>query len=236
MRQNDRICVWMFMASLLLLLFQPIYAGPAPGRKMLFTPPLRGAPSTRVGGGVRGGGSGDMPLLHVLAPPSTGLTANESPSLFWFQSKPAEEDMMFELVLNSEDDLVVQIQFGKADSFGIQSLDLEGLGIQLERGMEYEWIVSIVSDFDERTTDVSASTLIQCTEPSAELTRKLAEASEKDRPLVYAAEGIWYDALESLSDQIKEDPTNKELIALRADLLEQVDLKDEAQYERDRIK
>lgn len=51
---------------------------------LIYVPPRRGAPKTRVGGGTRSGG---QPLhLALLAPEHTGLTRSASPTLYWWLS------------------------------------------------------------------------------------------------------------------------------------------------------
>jgi hypothetical protein len=54
----------------------------------IYKPPLRGAPSSRVGGGTRGE-EGDSIALTVLAPGHTGWSASDQPTLYWYLSKPA---------------------------------------------------------------------------------------------------------------------------------------------------
>src|SRR6185503_4124135 len=61
-----------------------------------FRPKTTGAASVRVTGGSRGTGDASI-TLDVLAPDEIGVTTQEQPSLFWFQSKPA--DAKFELTL-----------------------------------------------------------------------------------------------------------------------------------------
>lgn len=41
---------------------------------------------------------------------------------------------------------------------------------------------------------------------------------------VYAIEGIWYDALESISSMIEESPEDQTLMAVRASLQDQAGL------------
>jgi len=64
---------------------------------------------------------------------------------------------------------------------------------------------------------------IKYVEPSKELKDALA-ADPKHAAEVYAAHGIWYDALEEISNQIVADPKNRELLAQRAALLDQAGL------------
>ena len=73
---------------------QTAAASPSPGVR--FRPATTGAPSVRVTGGSRGTGDSSI-TLDVLAPDEIGVTTQEQPSLFWFQSRPA--DAKFELTL-----------------------------------------------------------------------------------------------------------------------------------------
>src|SRR5215472_13464578 len=61
-----------------------------------YRPAVKGAPSVRVTGGSRGSGESSV-TLDVLAPDEIGLTTQAEPSLFWYQSKPA--NAKFELTL-----------------------------------------------------------------------------------------------------------------------------------------
>jgi hypothetical protein len=76
---------------------QPPAAAPAaPAPTVKFRPQFSGAASVRVTGGSRGTGP-ETVALDVLAPDEVGITTQEQPSLFWFQSKPA--NARFELTL-----------------------------------------------------------------------------------------------------------------------------------------
>src|SRR5690348_7635165 len=57
--------------------------------RVKFRPPTTVATAVRVTGGSRGIGDAAM-TLDVLAPNEVGVTTLEQPSLFWFQSKPAD--------------------------------------------------------------------------------------------------------------------------------------------------
>ena len=197
-------------------------AKPASGVK--FRPPTAGAPSVRVTGGSRG--SGDTAItLDVLAPDDIGVTTREQPSLFWFQSKPA--DAKFELTLLQENKVnpLVQVTVERSTKAGIQRMKLSDHGVKLAPGVEYQWVVALVSDPDNRSSDLVASGVIKRVEPTADLKEKIAAATPASLAGVYAEAGIWYDALSVLTDQIEANPENKTLRETRADLLLQVGLK-----------
>ena len=64
---------------------------PAP-RVVIYRPATGSAPAARVTGGSRSSGDTNI-VLDVLTPDESGLTTQEQPSLFWYQSKPAEANI-----------------------------------------------------------------------------------------------------------------------------------------------
>jgi hypothetical protein len=192
--------------------------------KVRFRPPSTGAPSVRLTGGSRG--SGDAAItLDVLAPDDIGVTTQEQPSLFWYQSRPAEAK--FELTLLQENKVkpLVQVMVDRSAKAGIQRINLADHGARLKLGVEYQWVVALITDPDNRSTDLVASGVIKRIEPSEALRENVRQAAPSALPGVYAEAGIWYDALASLSDQVEARPEDAELKASRADLLSQVGLK-----------
>lgn len=201
-------------------------AGASPAPTVKFRPPATGAPSpsVRVTGGSRG--SGDATLtLDVLAPDDIGVTTREQPSLFWFQSQPANAKFELTLLQDKKINPLVQVSVERASKAGIQRLKLSDHGVKLAPGVEYQWVVALVSDPDNRSTDLVASGVIKRIEPAADLKEKIAKATPASLPSVYAEAGIWYDTLAVLSDQIEAQPENKALRETRADLLRQAGLK-----------
>jgi hypothetical protein len=235
MRTNSLI-VGTFMA--VLLLPNPVRAQdaatppaqPVAPQKVIYRAAAKSAPSVRVTGGSRGSGDATI-TLDVLAPDETGLTTQEQPSLFWYQSKPAEAK--FELTLLEENKVkpLLQVKFERSSKAGIQRIKLFEHGVKLVPNVEYQWVVALVTDPDNRSSDLVASGAIKRIEPSAELKAKLAGASPAAAPGIYAEAGIWHDALATLSDLIDAQPDNKALRQTRADLLAQVGLKAAASSE-----
>jgi hypothetical protein len=192
--------------------------------KIKYRPASTGTPSVRLTGGSRGTGDASV-ILDVLAPEDVGLTTQEQPSLFWYQSKPAKAK--FELTLLQEDRLepLVQVSGEHALQTGIQRLRLSEHNAKLAVGVEYQWVVALITDPDNRSSDLVASGVIKRIEPPAALKRQIESASRASLAGVYAEAGIWYDALSSLTDQIEAAPANKALQEARADLLRQAGLK-----------
>jgi hypothetical protein len=199
-----------------------------------FRPPASSARastnSVRVTGGSRGTGE-DAVTLDVLAPDQVGETTQEQPSLFWFQSRPAMAK--FELTVLEEKNVKPLVQFTveRAVNAGIQRLKLSDHGAKLVPGVEYQWVVALITDPENRSTDLVASGAIKRVVPGPELKKKLAMANHDALPGTYADAGVWYDALAALSDQIEANPRDKDLRQARADLLRQIGLIKAAQFE-----
>jgi Domain of Unknown Function (DUF928) len=207
----------------------PSNATPPNKPKIVFQLPLRGAPASRVDGGSRGSGV-SLTCLTVLAPDGTALTIQDQPSLFWYQSQPA--DTHFELTVLVENTVqpLLHVRLPDARKAGIQRINLADHNVKLSAGVEYEWVVALIVDQDSRSKDVVASGWIQRVEPSPSLKSQLAGATKAELPSLYAAEGIWLDALAAESDLIEARPDDKPLQEERAALLDQVGLTNAAAY------
>ena len=206
--------------------------------KIYFKPPLgRGSVADQPGrrrGGARGTGISQI-VLDVLAPENTGLTAQESPTLFWYQSQPADVPLEVAVLVENQAQPVLRVRWNDAHRAGIQKLRLSDLNVKLQPGIEYEWVVALVVDPENRSQDVIASGFIKRMEPSVEQTATLAQTTAREKPSVFAEQGLWYDALESLSDGMEAHPENAEWHQWRASLLEQVGLTNAAACDRNTI-
>jgi hypothetical protein len=195
-----------------------------------YRPPMRGAPASRVGGATRGAGDATLEL-SVLAPDHTGLTTNSQPTLYWYLSQPANARLDVTLIRDDQIDPLLEKVIGIPKSAGIQRLDLATAGATLEPGIEYRWFVSVTPDEEQRSNDIVASGTIQFTAPEADLERRIAAADEREQAAIFAENGIWYDAIDSLSRAIERNPDDANLHALRAAMLEQVGLNSVAAYD-----
>lgn len=162
--------------------------------------------------------------LDVLAPDDIGLTTQSQPSLFWYQSKPA--DAKFELTLLQENKIepLVQVKVQRSGKAGIQHLRLADHGVELEPGVEYQWVVALITDPENRSSDLVSSGVIKRIDAAEGLRQRIDRATPTERAAVYAEEGIWYDALSVLSDEIEAHPQDATLREMRADLVRQVGL------------
>ena len=85
---------------------------------------------------------------------------------------------------------VLQVKFERSSKAGIQRIKLSEHGVKLAPNVEYQWVVALVTDPDNRSSDLVASGAIKRIEPSAELRARIAGASPAALPGVYAEAGI----------------------------------------------
>ena len=196
----------------------------------IYKPPLRGAPARRVGGATRGSGDSDL-VLNVLAPDQTGLTTQAQPTLYWYASRPT--NTLIELILISDTaEVPVLSKNLLVTPGGVQAIDLVSYGVTLALDTEYEWFVSVVTNTNQRSKDMTSGGTVRRVAPDAAVAARVAAAGERAAPRIYAEAGLWYDAIGSLSRLIERSPADPELRALRASLLEQIGLTAAASADR----
>jgi hypothetical protein len=187
-----------------------------------YKPPLRGAPATRVGGGTRSIGTQAL-TVNVLAPNETGFTTRDKPTVYWYVSEPLNTPV--ELTLTTTEPLkdavptTLELTLQPPIAQGVHALRLGDHGVTLKPGVEYQWFVAVVSNPAQRSNDVVAGGGI----------KRIAPADA-------VGDGVWYDALDQLSQQISANPADARLRQQRAALLEQVGLREAAAFDRATIR
>ncbi len=203
-------------------------AGAKPKGQPIFKAPNFGAPQTRVGGGSRGV-NGTNVSLQVLVPEQIALTTQAMPSLYWYQSAPAEAHLEVTLVEPHQPKPLLSLKAPSAMSTaGIHRLNLAQHKLSLKPGVTYRWTVALVTDEKNRSSDLIATGAIQRVEPGKDWGAKLLNASPAEKVEIYAQEGIWYDALQLLSELITANPNEPAFRDQRAQLLEQIKLPEAA--------
>ena len=188
-----------------------------------YKPPLRGAPGGRVGGGTRGT-PGSTFILSVLVPDHTGLTLKEQPSVFWFISSDTSLPVELTIVDPNATEPLLETRIAAPVKRGMHRVRLADYSVRLAPGVAYQWSVAVIPDTARRSRDILASGTIERVEPAGELGPKLAGAGSEDLASRYAEAGIWYDALEAVSDLIDSSPGDATSQGYRAALLRQVGL------------
>jgi hypothetical protein len=183
-----------------------------------------GVAPIQVGGGSRAGIAGSDITVEVLTPDQIALTTQAQPSLYWYQSKSTEAQCEVTLTEPKVAKPLLVLKTGKSTPPGIHAIRLSKFKVELKPDVVYKWSVAVVLDPASRSGDVVANGVIKRITPAPDLAHKLAAASDSDKAAIFAENGIWYDALQSISDQIDHSPNDKALRDERADLLRQVGL------------
>lgn len=151
------------------------------------------------------------------------LTVSSRPT-FWVyvSSIPKATEMQFTLQNESGDQELYTTQFTVDQAAGLIGVRLPKTVPELEAGANYYWEMSMkCPDNADSTTLITANGWVQRVNPQQMkatptfdpklLVRDLAKASEIDKPAIYAALGVWQDAVTSLIDLQQKQPNNREL-------------------------
>ncbi len=192
--------------------------------KLLYKAPAgTGNIPTRVSGGARGE-NGIEATLFALVPNHLALTTQAQPSLFWFQSKPAKAKFELTVVEPKKPKPLLSLTSQDADKPGIHRIKLARYKVELQPDVTYEWSVAIVPDPENRSKDVIAKGVIKRIKPPDNLATVGEKANDLERAAAYAQAGVWYDALDAISNAIEANPTDASLREQRASLLKQIGL------------
>jgi hypothetical protein len=199
-----------------------VESAPAPATsKLFYKPPAdAGKIPTRVSGGARGEGIDTS--LFALVPDHVAVTTKAQPSLFWFQSKSAKAKLELTLVEPKKSKPLLSLTTPQADQAGIRHVKLVKHKVELQPDVVYEWMVAIVPDPENRSKDVVAKGVIKRIKTPDDVANRIAGASETEQAAIYAQNGIWYDALEAITNAIEAQPDNAALREQRASLLRQI--------------
>ena len=187
----------------------------------IYTPPKRGAPGGRIGGGTRGI-QRDMFSLLVLAPDHTGLTSQAQPMLYWFVSSDLSSTSAELTVMDPEGTQpLLETRLSPPLKTGVHSFRLADHGVRLSPGVPYRWYVALVVDPDRRSKDILAGGFIEFVAAPETVAKTVSAANKVDLPRLYAEAGLWYDAIAAISQLIEAAPEDAGLKQQRAALLEQ---------------
>lgn len=212
----------------------------APTVRVRFVPPKlpdRGAPGGRQGAGSRGNCSAVEPKLTALVPAVEqtlgkgpdktthvwGLTVAEHPT-FWFYvpySRTSASSGQF-ILQDAAGSGGYKTSITLPEKPGVVSFRLPSTVAPLEIGKLYHWFFKIYCSPKERSISVEGWVQRAVLSPTFE--SQLAAATPQQRSALYAANGIWYDALTSLAELRLVDPKNAALTTNWTELLQSVGL------------
>ena len=202
----------------------PAPAGATTPKRLLYRPPQRGAPAVRVNAGSRGAAE-SLPALYVLAPNHAGLTTQSQPTLHWYLSGPTAH-VEISLFLENDPKPLLELKLKGVTQAGIQKLSLSQQGVTLRPNLEYQWVVALVPDANNRSKDLVASAVVKRIAPTPALKEKTASAKAPELPMIFADNGIWFDAFDALLNWMAAKPKDAEAVDQITALLEQVGLQE----------
>ena len=165
---------------------------------------------------------GETSLLQVMAPDHTGLTTQGQPTLYWYTSSPAALHFSIKEAGNDSKKPLLELSLKKAS--GIQKLDLAKHNITLKPDILYQWSVTQAPENNSKKNGKTVYGFIEKIKPGEGLSKRIKRVTGIARVDVYAIEGIWYDAWQTISSMLEKSPDNPGLLAARNSLLSQAGL------------
>lgn len=183
-----------------------------------YTPPDRGLPGRREGGGTRGGTEcvvGDRTLTAFIPETVFGTTTDASPKLYWYVPEINAPTLEF-MLLDEAGNEVYLAEIPSVDGPGIISLEVpaEVMGdtstSRLEENQNYRWFFSIVCNESDRSGDVYTEGWLRRVSLDPMLDEQIKDQPAVTQSDLYAQAGIWYDAMDAIAQaqcQQPNDPT-----------------------------
>jgi hypothetical protein len=168
-----------------------------------------------------------IPLTALIPQSNIGITSTEYPTFYFYIPDANLEGVKGELVLRNEKDKEIYkktVPLKATDS--IISFDLSNSPSlpPLEVGKSYYWVFTILFDEFDRSSNSDVAGWIKRVEPNSELKQQLNTVLPHRKPAIYAANGIWYEALSSLAKLRCSSPNDATLVSDWKSLLQQVEL------------
>lgn len=199
-------------------------------------PADRGTPGHREGAASRGNrklltalvpafeGTSDDPLSESVL----GLTLEERPTFWFYIPKPFTPTTELEFMLEDEHgNQLYQSSFTVSKtSSGIVSIELPPTVEALEVGKRYHWHFKIYL-YPNFPTSVDG--WVQRVPLKSSLQTQLEQATPQQEAAIYAANGIWHEAITSLAQLRRQRPEDREINDNWSKLLQDVQLEAIAQ-------
>lgn len=167
-------------------------------------------------------------LLTALMPESNiGITVAEYPTfLFYIPDAYVEEGEL--VLLNEEGQEIYKQTIPLKETNSIITIDLSASPNlpPLEVNKLYSWSFTLILDRQDTESIAFVDGWIKRVEPSPDIKHQLEVSSPEKQPAIYAANGIWYEALASIAKLRCSSPDNSALASDWQSLLQQVGLKE----------
>jgi Domain of Unknown Function (DUF928) len=196
-----------------------------------FILPPKGAPGQRTYAAARADCPAiGKPMTALVPPTNIGLTISERPT-FWFYIpyQPTSANPVEFLLINDKNSTVYKTTLQLTSTPGIISISLPQNAPLLENRKKYNWVLSFMCDPANRLKDTFVKGYIERVSVNSNLKNHLEKASTpRERILLFAENGLWYDALTLLAEERRKKPNDVQIAKDWEDLLQssEVQLKD----------
>jgi Domain of Unknown Function (DUF928) len=176
---------------------------PSPTR-LEYDPPSRGAPGDRSDAGSRG----SEELLALVPVNKYGWTTAEYPTFWFYLKRQASSPRTIKLELIDENQKVVyQTNLALNKTEGIMHITLPKTAPRLEIGKQYQWVLSS----GNMDNEMHASGWIERVALTPELASQLQQAKPRERVLIFAKNGFWYETITELAALRRANPQDAQL-------------------------
>jgi hypothetical protein len=204
----------------------------AASKRITYTPPNRKTPGGRIGASTRGAVDHTL-TVEVLAPDDhIGWSATAQPTLYFYLSQPVTQPLEVTIdtdELGKQREPLLEVTLDQDQSTGIFPINLRDYGVRLAPEVIYRWSVAIITNPNQRSSDLIASGLIQHVPPPTDFASAATHLQGDALVRSYAERGYWYDAIKTVSQAAGRQPDWRQQ---RADLLDQVRLPGPADWDR----
>ncbi|VXD24455.1 conserved hypothetical protein [Planktothrix serta PCC 8927] len=167
-----------------------------------FTPPQRGIPGRREGGGTRGTNC-PSPITALIPESTMGRTASGQPAFFLYIPGTLDQKILEFEITDETDKTLYKTTFPLSiDRPGIVGIQWSPNSkfITLEENKNYRWYLTIKCSNGDSSNDILVSGWINPIALSADQKRQLEQTQDPLEKLkVYAQEGLWYETMATLA-------------------------------------
>lgn len=194
------------------------------------TPPDQGAPGGRRQGGASRDSCKKYQALTALVPAKgrivSGQTISEHPT-FWFYlpDQLATGAPMEFFLQDAEDNNLYNTQISDgAVGPGLIKISLPKTAQPLKADQPYFWTFSVSCNPKNSSEQVFVKGTIQRVQPSPALQNQLRSAAPLEQVKLLAANGVWYEAFDTLAELYQQSPDQQSVAIAWQTLLQQVGL------------
>ena len=190
------------------------------------TPPSVGIPQGRHKGGGSRNYCHNQQNLTALVPINNkivwGKTTATHPEFLFYLPQGSE----IEFVLQDETDNYVYFTSRQIlpERKGIVSISIPQTATPLENQKTYQWTLSVSCNNNDSESFVYVQGSMEKVALEPKINTQLQTANELEKAVIYAREGIWYDAIATLAQLRQDNPDDTQINSMWNELLEQVDL------------